>query len=314
MDQPGHHAAAPGAGVHVALGHHLRVDAGDLVHDVVDLQRVALGALDLHEALHARVVDHALGVAQRPHDQARVEFRGVDDGLLHVGVHRRFLGGDEARAHVHALGAQRERSHEAAAIGHAARGDERDLQFFCRARQQDHVGHVVLAGVAAALEAVDAHGVAADALGLERVAHRGALVDHLDARGLQRRHVGLGAAARGFHGLDAAFDDGRDVLGVRRRGKGRQEGEVHAEGLVGHLVAARDLAGQQLGRLLREARDDPQAAGVGDGRGQLGKADVVHAALDDGVADAEEFGDAGFQGNVLWSGLLEGKEKIRAAR
>jgi hypothetical protein len=69
-----------------------------------------------------------------------------------------------------------------AAVGHAARGDERDLELLGRARQQDEVGHVVLAGMAAAFEAVDADGVAADRFGLQRMAHRGAFVDHLDAR------------------------------------------------------------------------------------------------------------------------------------
>ena len=48
-------------------------------------------------------------------------------------------------------------------------------------------GLVVLAGVAAALEAIDAHRIAANALGLERVAHRGAFVDDLDASLMQCR-------------------------------------------------------------------------------------------------------------------------------
>ncbi|MFK4665273.1 hypothetical protein ABIF76_006127 [Bradyrhizobium ottawaense] len=52
-------------------------------------------------------------------------------------------------------------------VRHAAGGDEGDLQFLRRARQQDHVGNVVLAGMTAALEAVDADGIAADPLGLE---------------------------------------------------------------------------------------------------------------------------------------------------
>jgi hypothetical protein len=86
------------------------------------------------------------------------------------------------------------------------------------------------------------------------------------------------------------------VAGVVGRLDGGQKREVHAEGLVGHLAAARDLARQQLGRALRQAGDDAQPAGVGDGRGQLGKADEVHAALDDGVLDAEQFGDAGLHG------------------
>ena len=45
--------------------------------------------------------------------------------------------------------------------------------------------------------------------------------------------------------------------------------------------------------LLRQAGDDAEAAGVGDRRCHLGKADIVHAALDDRMLDAEQFGDAG---------------------
>ena len=147
----------------------------------------------------------------------RVELGCLDQRLLDVLVDRRFLGGDEARAHVHAGGAHRQRRDQAARIRHAAGGHERNLQFLCRARQQDHVRDVVLAGMAAAFETVDADGVAADLLGLQRMPHRGAFVDHLDAGRLQRRHVLLGAAAGGLHGLDAAFPDRGDVFRIGRR-------------------------------------------------------------------------------------------------
>jgi hypothetical protein len=38
IDQADHHAAAQGARVHVTVDHDLRIDAGDLVVDIVDLQ------------------------------------------------------------------------------------------------------------------------------------------------------------------------------------------------------------------------------------------------------------------------------------
>jgi hypothetical protein len=143
------------------------------------------------------------------------------------------------------------------------------------------------------LEAVDAHRIAADALGLERVANRRALVNDLHARLLQRLHERLRAAAGGLDDLHAAVDDDAHVLVVRRRHEHRQNREIHAEGLVGHLVAARDLLLEIGRRRLREAGDDAEPAGVGDGRGHLGVADVMHAALNDGVLDAEKLGDAG---------------------
>ena len=182
-----------------------------------DLQAGALLALDLEQLIDALVLQHALGVAQRAHDEAGIELGRSDQRLLHVGMDRRFLGRDEARAHVHAGGAHRQRGDEAACIRHAAGGHERYLQFVRRTRQQDHVRDVVLAGMAAAFEAVDADRVAADLLGFQRMPHRGAFVDHLDAGGLQRGHVLLRAAARGLDDPDAAFLDGGDVFRIGRR-------------------------------------------------------------------------------------------------
>ena len=219
VDQPGHHPAAPGAGIHVAVDHDLGIDARDLIVNVLDLEACALLALDLEQAVDALVLQNPLGVAQRAHHQPGVELGGRDQRLLHVLMHRRFLGGDEARAHVHAGGAHRQRGDETARIRHAARGDERNLQFLRRARQQDHVRHVVLAGMTAALEAIDADGVAADLFRLQRVPDRGAFVDHLDAGCLQRRHVLLGTAAGGLDDLDAAFPDRGDIFRIGRRGE-----------------------------------------------------------------------------------------------
>ena len=75
----------------------------------------------------------------------------------------------------------------------------------------------------------------------------------------------------------------------------RHEGEVQpAERLVGHVAAARDFLRQKLRRLLCQAGagdDAGETAGIGHGGGQFGAADEVHAALDDGMADAEHFGD-----------------------
>jgi hypothetical protein len=253
---------------------------------------VALLALDLQHPLHPTVVEHALGVAQVPHDQPRIQLGRRHDGLLHVLVNRRLPGGDEASPHVHAVRAQRQRGHQAAPIGHPARGDEGNLQLLGRARQEDEVGHVVLPRVPAALESVHAHGVAADGLRLERMPDRGALVDHLDPGGLQRGQVRFGIAAGGLDDLHPAFDDRADVLGIGRRSERGQEGQVHAEGPVGHLAATPDLPREQLRRLLRQPGDDPEASGVGNGRRQLGQADEVHAALDDGVSDSQQLGDA----------------------
>ena len=305
VDQAGDHAAGPGTGIHVALQHDARIDAGDLFADVFEFQVGAELAVLFQQPLDGIVGEHPLGVAQRPHNQPRVEFGSRDDGALDLFVHRRLFGCDEAGAHVHALGAHGQRGDQAARIGHAAGRDKGDLQLVRRARQQDHVGDVVFARMAAAFEAVDRHRIAADRLGLQGMAHRRALVDHLDAGFLELRQVCLRVAAGGFDEAHASVDDGVDVTRIVGGGNARQECQVHAEGLVGHLAAAGNFVGEVLRSLLRQAGDDAQSAGIRHRGRQLGEADEMHAALNDGVFDAEEFGDAGFHdGDVLEDGTF----------
>ena len=107
----------------------------------------------------------------------------------------------------------------------------------------------------------------------------------------KRRHVLLGAATRGFDDLDAAFPDGCDVFRIGRRAEGRQEGQVHAERLVRHVAATRDLLGQQFRRPLRQAGDDSEPAGIRHCGREFGKAHIVHSALDDRMFDAEHLGN-----------------------
>src|SRR4029453_9759731 len=72
----------------------------------------------------------------------------------------------------------------------------------------------VLARVAAAFEAVDADGVAADRFSLQRMPHRGAFVDDPDAGLLECRQPLLGIVARRLDDLDAALEDGLGVAGI----------------------------------------------------------------------------------------------------
>ena len=56
------------------------------------------------------------------------------------------------------------------------------------------------------------------------------------------------------------------------------------------------------GRPLGQAGDDAQAAGVGHRRRELGEADIMHAALDDRMLDAEQFSDCCLHLSLLLSG------------
>jgi hypothetical protein len=142
--------------------------------------------------------------------------------------------------------------------------------------------------LAAAFKAVDAHRIAADCLGLQGVPHRGAFMNDLCAKSFQRRHILLGVPAGGLHDSDPALFDGRDIFRVGRGGERRKKGQVHAERPAGHIPAALDFFRKQLRRLLRQARNDPEAPSIRNRGGQPGEADIMHAALYYRVLDAEE--------------------------
>jgi hypothetical protein len=65
------------------------------------------------------------------------------------------------------------------------------------------------------------------------------------------------------------------------------------------LVAALDLFRERFRAGLGQRRQRAEAAGVGNGGGQLGIADVLHSSLHDRVFDAEHFGDARFDRHVI---------------
>ncbi len=122
------------------------------------------------------VLEHPRRVVHGAEHQVRVALAGLDQRLLDVVVDRRLARAHEARAHVDALRTEAQGRRHAAAVADAAGRDDRNLQRANRGRDQDHVRHVVLAGMTGAFEAVDADDVHARALGRERVAHRRALV------------------------------------------------------------------------------------------------------------------------------------------
>lgn len=84
-----------------------------------------------------------------------------------------------------------------------------------------------------------------------------------------------GAVAGRLDDLDALVDDGLGVSAVVRRVQGRQEGDVDAEGVLGHRPALLDLLAQVGWRWEDEGCDDAKPAGVGDRACQLGVPDVL---------------------------------------
>src|SRR3546814_13813424 len=76
--------------------------------------------------------------------------------------------------------------------------------------------------MAGTFETIDADGIDAGAFGTQCVADGDTLVDDPDAGAFQSGPMIRRFRTRGFNKLDAAFDDGIDVLGVRRRREDRK--------------------------------------------------------------------------------------------
>lgn len=280
---------------------------GNEVLDVVKLgTRLALAPVDFNGDL---VLEHTRSVAERPEHQGGLAFVGLDHGFLDFLVDGRLDGAHEAGAHVDAFGAQGNGGSETAAVAHAARGDVRDLEGLGGLGEEDEAGNVVLTGVTGALVAVDREDVDAETLGGESVADGGALVDDDAAGFLEALDKRAGVVAGGLDDLDARLDDGGGVLVIGRGVDRGQDGEVDTERLGGHLAAAGDLFAESVGSGLGEGGDDAAATGVGDGSGHVSGSDPLHAALDDGVFDAEHLGELGPERHFCSTETTEGRRR-----
>ena len=102
--------------------------------------------------------------------------------------------------------------------------------------------------------------------------------DHLDAGSFPHGHVFARVACTGGHnGHALVYHDLRKNICLRMH-----EHDVHAERLVGQLLAAADVLAQGVG--IHAARtDDAQCSRIGAGSGKLAGGNVGHAALNDGV-------------------------------
>ena len=203
VDQSLRLSGRPDARIHLALVEHVRAaHAGDEILHVGEGGVAAL--LDGDDFVADGVLRHARGVVQRAEDEIGAALVIGDDLLFYVLMDRRFLRRHEARAHVDAVATQRQRRHQTARVGDAARGDDRNGQLVGGAREQHEAADIVFAGMAGTFETVDRHAVDADRLRFHRVAHAGAFVDDLDAGFLEARQMRLRIVAGRLHDLDAA--------------------------------------------------------------------------------------------------------------
>src|SRR3546814_9309380 len=82
------------------------------------------------------------------------------------------------------------------------------------------------------------------------------------------------------------------MIRVRRLIHHWQGRQVDAEGLAGHCATALGLGAKRIGRGLRQRGENAETAGIRHRRREFCAADPHHAALDDRMLDAEQFGEA----------------------
>lgn len=130
--------------------------SGDELADVLEDSPV------LEDGHHLRrhvVTSNPSSVAQRTKDQFGVAFGGFHETLFDGLVPRGLPGGDEPRAHVDAIGAQRQRGHESSRIAEAARSDHSNRNMLCSSWNQQEPRDVVFSRVPGALETIDRNSV-----------------------------------------------------------------------------------------------------------------------------------------------------------
>lgn len=247
---------------------------------------------------------------------------GGADGFLVALGRAGLLGEHEARADPHGGGAHHQGSGEQVAVVDAAGGDDlhgllgqgRSVALDGLDDGGDQNGRGDVTGVATAFTTLGADDIDAqleallDVLGVANHVHVQdavlvqALDDvsgrHTDGRDKQRDllfnddinqlvQLALGVVVVGLAGV--AADLGQQQVDAKRRGLVVQ---IRLE--LGNLVA------QHVGRVV-DAANDAQAAGIGDGSGELGTGSHVHACEQHGVVDLEQIGGGG--ADFLWQSL-----------
>ena len=193
------------------------------------------------------LMQHALGVAQRAHHQPRVELGRRHERLLDVVVHRRFLVAMKRVPMFMPSAPSASAATRLAAVRHAARGDERHLQLLRRPRgSRMKFGMSSSPGWPPHSKPSTLTASQPMRLGLQRVAHRRALVDHLDA-------VLACSAGSHFCGIVARGLDDRTPLSmialdearvVGRRANAGRKVRFTPNGWSVIVPAAADLRGQ----------------------------------------------------------------------
>ena len=241
------------------------------------------------------VVDQTAGLAAvRARDDGAGNV-GVGDPRPVVVVAARLRGRDEPGAHPHALCAERECGGKAASVRQSPTGQHRHLHRVDHRRNEG--GGADPSDMTAPVHAGGDNGVDAVGNRLLGMPHGADHGHHANAALAGRgNNPGGTAQTRDQHGnpfVQHHLDHPAHGIGVARdpvalRPQGREQ-DIDAEGPAGPIPDRADL-GPQLRTVHRRARtDDTEAAGLGDGGGQVGPGHPAHARLEDRMLDAEPF-------------------------
>jgi hypothetical protein len=241
--------------VDVAVQEHLTASlAANKGRNLGKLARLAL-PLDLQRLLRHLVLEQSGGVLPPSQNKVGVVLVRRHNGLLDLLMDGRLNSAHEPRTHVDTFRTERQRRRKTLSVSEPTRRDEGDVELLARPAQENEVCDVVLADVAGALEAVDGEEVHAQLHGGLGVPDGRALVQDDRVGLLQLRDHGAGVVAGCLDDLDALVDDYLCVGGVVWGHEGWEEGQVHAEGVLGHGSASANLFAEVFGGGLRECSE-----------------------------------------------------------
>ena len=275
--------------------------------DAVAAQRPFAAGPALDEAVAPRS-DHRARPDQAGGDvgdfrKLRVVAVAVDDRLLEIRMQRRFDRGEKAGAEQDAVGAERQRGDETAAVRVAAGRQHRD-----RRHRVDHHGEKRHAGhpadMAAALGTLRDNNVGACLCRAFGFRHGAGHVGDQSARLVRaveiRAQILLGLRPGKLNDRRPQFERGRNAVLARR-----EQQKIEPERFVGLPPDAGGAFDDLLGLELIAA-ECAEAAGVGHRRNQFGRRCRPHAAQRHGVLDLQQIADWGFDHPASLAALFFG--------
>lgn len=228
--------------------------AADIGSNLAEVTSLAL-SLNLQGILGHLVREKTGSILPPTQDKGGISLLCLDDGLLHIMVNRGLNGAHESGTHVDTLSTKSQRSSQALAVGESTRSDERHTEFLACTAEKDEIGDVVFTNVTGTLESVDGEEVHTKLHGRLGVPNGRALVQNDDTGLLQLSDHRSWVVSGGLDDLDSFINDDLRVGSVVGGDHGWEEGQVHAEGVLGHGATSADFFAKVFGGRLGEGSE-----------------------------------------------------------